>query len=84
MKICDKCKKKNCAYRNIAFKNMTIYCNEHCAAKIKAECDTIATADFRKVIDALKAGNFQFAGIKGIIKQAECILNVADNKFEEA
>ena len=83
MKICDKCKKKNCIYRNIAFENMTIYCSEHCAAELKAECDTIATADFRKVIDALKAGNFQLAGIKGIIKQAECILNVADNKFEE-
>ena len=83
MKICDKCKKKNCAYRNIAFKNMTIYCNENCAAKIKAECDAIATEDFRKVIDALKTGNFQLAGVKGIITQAECILNVADNKFEE-
>ena len=82
MKICDKCKKKNCAYRNIAFKNMTIYCNENCAAKIKAECDTIATEDFRKVIQALKAGNFQL--VKGILAQAECILNVADNKFEEA
>ena len=82
MKICDKCKKKNCAYRNIAFKNMTIYCNENCAAKIKAECDTIATEDFRKVIQALKAGNFQL--VKGILTQAECILNVADNKFEEA
>ena len=81
MKICDKCKKKNCAYRNIAFKNMTIYCNENCAAKIKAECDTIATADFRKVIQVLKAGNFQL--VKGILTQAECILNVADNKFEE-
>ena len=84
MKICDKCKKKNCTYRNISFKNMSIYCNEHCAAEIKAECDKIATADFRKVIDALKAGNFQLAGVKGIIIQAECILNVADNKFEEA
>ena len=79
MKICDKCKKKNCAYRNIAFKNMTIYCNENCAAKIKAECDTIATDDFRKAIQALKAGNFQL--VKGILTQAECILNVADNKI---
>ena len=79
MKICDKCKKKNCAYRNIAFKNMTIYCNENCAAKIKAECDTIATEDFRKVIQTLKAGNFQL--VKGILIQAECILNVADNKI---
>lgn len=81
MKIYDKCKKKNCAYRDIAFKNMSIYCNEHCAAEIKAECDAIATEDFRKVIQALKAGNFQHAGVKGILIQAECILNVADNKI---
>ena len=79
MKICDKCKKKNCAYRNIAFKDMTIYCNENCAAEIKAECDAIATEDFRKVIQSLKAGNFQL--VKGILTQAECILNVADNKI---
>ena len=79
MKICDKCKKKNCTYRNIAFENMALYCNEHCAAKIKAECDTIATEDFRKVIQTLKAGNFQL--VKGILTQAECILNVADNKI---
>lgn len=79
MKICDKCKKKNCTYRNIAFENMTIYCSEHCAAEIKAECDAIATEDFRKVIQALKAGNFQL--VKGILTQAECILNVADNKI---
>ena len=49
MKICDKCKKKNCIYRNIAFENMTIYCSEHCAAELKAECDAIATEDFRKL-----------------------------------
>ena len=58
---------------------MTIYCNEHCAAEIKAECDAIATEDFRKVIQTLKAGNFQL--VKGILTQAECILNVADNKI---
>lgn len=81
MKICDKCKKKNCIYRNIAFENMTMYCNEHCTAEIKAECDAIATEDFRKVVKALKAGNFQLAGVKGILKQAEYILNVADNKI---
>lgn len=81
MKICDKCKNKKCTYRNIVFENMTLYCNEHCVAELKAECDAIATDDFRKVIQALKVGNFQLAGVKGILIQAECILNVADNKI---
>ena len=53
---------------------MTIYCSEHCVAEIKKECDEIATEEFRSVINTLRNGNYQMAGVK-----AECILNVADN-----
>jgi hypothetical protein len=81
MQICNKCKEKNCKYRNLGFENMTIYCNDHCANKIKTECDQIATPEFREIIDKLNAGNYQLAGVKGILSQAQCILNVADNKI---
>lgn len=79
MKNCKNCRKKNCEYRGKAFKNMTIYCSGSCVKEIKEECDVIATEEFRNVIEALKNGNYQFAAVKGILKQAECILNVADN-----
>ena len=62
---------------------MTIYCSEHCVAEIKKECDEIATEEFRNVINALRSGNYQLAGVKGILIQAECILNVADNVMAE-
>ena len=37
----------------------------------------------RKVIQELKDGNFSNAAVTGILKQAQCILNVADNIMEE-
>lgn len=79
MKNCKNCRKKNCEYRGKAFKNMTIYCSQVCVAELKRECDEIATEEFRSVIKALQDGNYQLAAVKGILKQAECILNVADN-----
>lgn len=79
MKNCRNCKKKNCEYRGKAYKNMTIYCSENCVKEIKEECDAIATEEFRSVIKALQGGNYQIAAVKGILTQAECILNVADN-----
>ena len=79
MKNCRNCRKKNCEYKGKAFKNMTIYCSE----QIKKECDEIATEEFRNVINALRNGNYQLAGVKGILTQAECILNVADNVMAE-
>lgn len=81
MKNCGNCKKKNCEYRGKLFKNMTIYCSQNCVAELKKECDAIATDDFRKVIEDLKSGNYQLAGVEGILIQAECILNVADNIY---
>ena len=83
MKNCRNCRKKNCEYKGRAFKNMTIYCSEHCVAEIKKECDEIATEEFRNVVNALRNGNYQMAGVKGILTQAECILNVADNVMVE-
>ena len=79
MKNCKTCRKSKCEYRNVAYKNMTIYCNEHCVKELKEECDKIATDDFRKVIQTLKDGSYQLGSVKGILTQAECILNVADN-----
>ena len=52
-------------------------------AEIKKECDEIATEEFRNVVNALRNWNYQMAGVKGILTQAECILNVADNVMEE-
>lgn len=82
MKNCKNCRKKNCEYRGKAFKNMTIYCSQVCVAELKRECDEIATEEFRSVIKALQDGNYQLAAVKGILTQAECILNVADNVME--
>lgn len=81
MKKCSNCRKKNCEYRGKAFKNMTIYCREHCVAELKKECDAIATETFRKAIEELKNGEYQKAAVKGILQQAECILNVADEIY---
>ena len=83
MKNCRNCRKKKCEYKGKAFRNMTIYCSEYCVAEIKKECDEIATEEFRNVINALRNGNYQLAGVKGILTQAECILNVADNVMAE-
>ena len=82
MKNCKNCRKKNCEYRGKAFKNMTIYCSQVCVAELKRECDEIAREEFRSVIKALQDGNYQLAAVKGILTQAECILNVADNVME--
>lgn len=79
MKNCKNCRKQSCEYRNKAYKNITIYCSERCVKEIKEECDAIATEDFRRVIKALQDGNYQMGSVKGILTQAECILNVADN-----
>ena len=82
MKNCKNCRKKNCEYRGKTYKNVTIYCSQSCVAELKRECDEIATEKFRSVVKALQDGNYQIAAVKGILKQAECILNVADNIME--
>lgn len=79
MKNCKNCRKKNCEYRGKAYKNVTIYCSECCVKEIKEESDAIATEEFRRVIKSLQDGNYQLPAVKGILTQAECILNVADN-----
>lgn len=81
MNVCTKCRKKKCEYRNVGFDNVTLYCKENCAYELKVECDKIATEEFRSVIQSLKEGEYKLAGVKGILTQAECILNVADNKI---
>ena len=83
MKNCRNCRKQNCEYRGKAYKNMTIICSQVCVTEIEKECDEIATEEFRNVINALRNGNYQLAGVKGILTQAECILNVADNVMAE-
>lgn len=80
MSVCNKCRKE-CQYRNVSFENMTLYCKDHCAYDLKIECDKIATDEFRRVIQSLKDGNYTLGSVKGILIQAECILNVADNKI---
>ena len=83
MKNCRNCRKQNCEYRGKAYKNMTITCSQVCVAELKKECDTIATEEFRNVVKALQSGNYQLAAVKGILTQAECILNVTDNVMAE-
>ena len=83
MKNCKTCRKQNCEYKGKAYKNMTITCSQVCVAELKKECDTIATEEFRNVVKALQSGNYQLAAVKGILTQAECILNVADNVMAE-
>ncbi len=82
MTVCNKCRKK-CNYRNKKFKGVSLYCDTHCTYDFKNECDKIATEDFRKVIQQLKDGNFSCGAAKGILTQAQCIINVADNVMEE-
>lgn len=79
MSICNKCRRE-CEYRNVGFENVTLYCKENCAYDLKIECDKIATEEFRAVVQSLKDGRYKNASVKGILKQTECILNVADNK----
>lgn len=83
MKNCRSCRKKQCEYKGKAFKNMTIYCDERCVLEIKEECERIATEDFRRVIKELAEGNFEMPSVKGILRQAECILNAADGVMAE-
>lgn len=82
MRNCRSCRKADCEYRNKAFKNMSIYCSQVCVAELKKECEEIATESFRQLVKDLKEGNYQFAGVKGILSQAECILNVADGVMQ--
>lgn len=77
MRNCKNCRKK-CKYRGTAFKNMTIYCSERCPLEIEKECKAIATPEFRYVIEQLKQGSFEMGAVKGILQQAEVILNAAD------
>lgn len=79
MENCKTCRKKNCEYKGKAYKGMTIYCNQVCVVELKKECDEIATEEFRSVVNALRNGNYKTAGVKGILIQTECILDVADN-----
>lgn len=79
-RICSKCRKK-CEYRNVKFENVTLYLEENCAAEMKKECDEIATEEFRSAIAKLQSKSYKLAGVKGILTQAQCILNVADNKI---
>ena len=78
MKNCKNCRRKNCEYRNVAFKNMTIRCSEGCPMEIHNECKTIATPEFRSVIEQLRQ-NDNVIGVRGILTQADCILNAADD-----
>ena len=83
MKNCRNCRKQNCEYKGKEYKNMNINCSKVCVAELKKECDAIATEEFRRVVEALQNGNYQLAAVKGILTQAECILNVADNVMAE-
>ncbi|MBR0542527.1 MAG: hypothetical protein IJK26_10060 [Clostridia bacterium] len=78
MKNCKNCK-KNCEYRGVAFKNMTIRCSEGCPLEIHNECKEIATPEFREVFRQLKGRASVVAGVLGIVTQAEVILNAADD-----
>lgn len=81
MKNCQNCRKTNCEYRNVAFKNMTIRCFEGCPLEIRKACQEIATPEFRKAIEQLRENSHLLCvhGAKGILVQAECILNAADD-----
>ena len=78
MKNCRTCRKTNCEYRNVAFKNMTIVCSEGCPLQIHEECKVIATSEFRKATEQLRSNTEAF-GVINLIRQAECILNAADD-----
>ena len=80
MSVCNNCRQE-CEYKNIGFENVTLYCKENCARNLKMECDKIATKEFRDVVQSLKDGGYKNAAVKGILTQANCILNVADNKI---
>lgn len=78
MKNCQNCRKTNCEYRNVAFKNMTIRCSEGCPLEIHKASQGIATPEFRKAIEQLRENPHPY-GAEGILIQAECILNAADD-----
>ena len=72
--ICKNCRNKNCEYRNKAFYNMTIFCNENCAAELannarKYEIELRKLAELENI-----------AGFFGIAKQAQTLLYAANEK----
>lgn len=78
-RACAKCK-KSCIYRDVGFKNVSLYCMDNCAADYKRECDEIATDEFRHFVENLSnSSTSNLPAVKGILTQAQCILNVADN-----
>lgn len=80
MKNCRKCKAKNCAYRDVAFKNMTIYCSENCPMEIHNTYKEVATPEFRQVFEQLKQEKYNNIGnIQGMLKHMECVINAADD-----
>ena len=79
MKNCITCKEKSCAYRGAAFKDLTIYCSEHCPKQLKNECEQIATPEFRATFEQLKNGGFELGSVNGILRQMTVILNAADD-----
>jgi hypothetical protein len=46
--------------------------------EIHNKCKTIVTPEFRTVIEQLKQ-NDNIIGVRGILTQADCILNAADD-----
>lgn len=78
MKNCRNCRKANCEYRDVAFKNMSIRCSEGCPLEIHRVSQEIATPEFRTAIEQLRKNPRPY-GAEGILIQAECILNAADD-----
>jgi hypothetical protein len=78
-RICTNCHYKNkCEYSCKTWNNCTLYPQEHCAKVFHEHCEEIATETFIKAIEELKTHNRN--GITdGIIKQADIIINVANN-----
>lgn len=77
MTTCQRCKNKTCEYRNKAIINTTIFCAENCTAlyinnarKYQKELETLATLE-------------NIAGFYGIAKQAQHLLNAANEKFTQ-
>lgn len=82
MRVCNNCRQKECEYRNKGFEEVTLYCERHCAANFKKQCDEIVTEEFRSVIESLTSAKYKNnSAVNGILTQAKCILNVADNKI---
>ena len=78
MKNCRKCRKANCEYRDVVFKNQTIICSEGCPLEIHRECQEIATPEFRAAIEQLREKS-HVRGVINILKTADCIIYAADD-----